>query len=62
MDTSVHPRVAGYTREEFIEDKQILMERSRVMRDQGEGALMEQMIDSYKRAKPGEAMSERSEQ
>src|SRR5881398_1007126 len=54
MDTSVHPRVAGYTREEFIEDKTQLMERSRIMRDQGEGELMRQMIDSYKRAKPGE--------
>ncbi len=58
MDTSVHPRVSGYTREEFIEDKQQLMERSRVMRDQGEGELMRQMIDSYKRAKPGEAMAD----
>ncbi|HXC50452.1 MAG TPA: NADH-quinone oxidoreductase subunit I [Candidatus Limnocylindrales bacterium] len=58
MDTSVHPRVSGYTREEFIEDKQQLMERSRIMRDQGEGELMRQMIDSYKRAKPGEAMAD----
>lgn len=58
MDTSVHPRVAGYSRADFIEDKSVLMERSRVMRDQGEGKLMEQMIDSYKRAKPGEAIAD----
>jgi len=58
MDTSVHPRVAGYSRADFIEDKSVLMDRSRVMRDQGEGKLMEQMIDSYKRAKPGEAIAD----
>lgn len=58
MDTSVHPRVAGYSRADFIEDKSVLMGRSRVMRDQGEGKLMEQMIDSYKRAKPGEAIAD----
>jgi NADH-quinone oxidoreductase subunit I len=58
MDTSVHPRVAGYTREDFIEDKTALMNRSRVMRDQGEGALMKQMLDDYKRAEPGEAIAD----
>lgn len=58
MDTSVHPKVAGYSRADFIEDKSVLMDRSRVMRDQGEGRLMEQMIDSYKRAKPGEAIAD----
>src|SRR6185369_13917014 len=57
MDTSVHPRVAGYTREEFIEDKTILMNRSRVMRDQGEGQLMKDMIESYKNAEAGEAVA-----
>lgn len=55
MDTSVHPKVAGYSREDFIEDKTVLMGRSRVMRDQGPGVLMDQMIDSYKRADAGEA-------
>lgn len=58
MDTSVHPRVAGFSREDFIEDKTALMNRSKVMRDQGPGALMEQMIDSYKRAGDGEATAE----
>jgi NADH-quinone oxidoreductase subunit I len=58
MDTSVHPRVAGYSREDFIEDKGVLMERSKVMRDQGEEVLIEQMIDSYKRAKPGQAVAD----
>lgn len=57
MDTSVHPRISGYAREDFIEDKQFLMQRSRTMRDQGEAVLMDEMIDAYKRAKPGEAIS-----
>jgi len=58
MDTSVHPRVAGYTREDFIEDKSVLMDRSKAMRDKGEEVLIEQMIDSYKRAKPGQAVAD----
>lgn len=57
MDTAVHPRVSGYSREDFIEDKQFLMGRSRRMRDQGETVLMEEMIDAYKRADAGEAIS-----
>lgn len=55
MDTSVHPRVAGYSREDFIEDKQALMNRSRVMAEKGEGELMREMLDSYKRAEAGQA-------
>ena len=35
-------------REDFIEDKQALMERSRVMRDRGEGALMRDMLAEYR--------------
>lgn len=58
MDTSVHPRVAGYSREDFIEDKSVLMGRSHVMKEQGEGALMKQMIDSYQRAEAGKATAD----
>ncbi len=47
MDTRVHPRIAGFRREDFIEDKGLLMERSRVMRDKGPGALMDEMLASY---------------
>lgn len=57
MDTAVHPRVAGYSREDFIEDKAALMHRSHVMKNEGEGVLMKQMIDSYKRAGDGEAVA-----
>ncbi len=55
MDTSVHPRIVGYTREDFIEDKSVLMWRSRTMAEKGEGALMEDMLDSYRRAGPSQA-------
>ena len=41
MDTSVHPKIYGYRREDFIEDKPLLMGRSRVMRDQGASELMD---------------------
>lgn len=50
MDTSVHPRISGYLRTDFIEDKQLLMERSRVMRDRGAGALMQDMLAEYRDA------------
>jgi NADH-quinone oxidoreductase subunit I len=49
MDTWVHPKVHGYRREDFIEDKVLLMERSRVMRDEGPQRLMEKMHDDYRR-------------
>jgi len=37
MDTRLHPRIVAISREDFIEDKSILMNRSRVMKEQGEG-------------------------
>ena len=48
MDTSVHPEIHGYHRADFIEDKSLLMHRSQVMRDQGQGALMQQMLARYR--------------
>ena len=50
MDTWVHPKVHGYRREDFIEDKGLLMDRSRVMRDEGAERLMEKMHEDYRRA------------
>ena len=47
MDTRVHPRIAGFRRADFIEDKQQLMDRSRTIRDHGHDALMEEMLGSY---------------
>ena len=50
MDSWVHPKIHGYRREDFIEDKQLLMNRSRVMREEGPEALMEHMLSDYRRA------------
>ena len=41
MDTYVHPRIWGYRREDFVETKEILMERSRVLAERGRDALMD---------------------
>jgi len=47
MDTFVHPRVWGYRREDFIESKQVLMERSRVLQTRGRDALMDDLQRVY---------------
>jgi NADH-quinone oxidoreductase subunit I len=47
MDTYVHPRLWGYRREDFIEPKTTLMERSRVLQDRGRDALMDDMQRAY---------------
>jgi hypothetical protein len=47
MDTNVHPRIWGYSRLDFIETKEVLMERSRVIAERGRDALMEDMLKSY---------------
>ncbi len=49
----MHPKLYGYRREDFIEDKQMLMERSRVMRDEGVEVLMDRMLDEYQEAEKG---------
>ncbi len=48
MDTYVHPRIWGFDRADFIEPKNILMERSRVLAEGGRDSLMVQMLQSYK--------------
>jgi NADH-quinone oxidoreductase subunit I len=50
MDTWVHPKVHGYRREDFIEDKGLLMDRSRVIREEGPEQLMGKMHEEYRRA------------
>jgi len=44
MDTYVHPRLWGYHREDFIETKEVLMERSRVLQSRGQGALLDDLL------------------
>jgi NADH-quinone oxidoreductase subunit I len=47
MDTYIHPRLWGYRREDFVEPKATLMERSRVLQTRGRDALMEDMQRAY---------------
>lgn len=48
MDTYVHPRIWGYSRLDFIETKEVLMERSRVIAERGRDALLDDMLKSYR--------------
>ena len=48
MDTYVHPRIWGYRREDFIEPKSTLMERSRTLQERGRDALMDDLQKAYK--------------
>ncbi|MFN8545662.1 MAG: NADH-quinone oxidoreductase subunit I [Candidatus Binatia bacterium] len=50
MDTYVHPRIWGYRREDFIETKAVLMERSRTLETRGTGALMDDLQRAYRDA------------
>lgn len=44
MDTYVHPRIWGYRREDFIETKETLMQRSVVLAERGRDALLEDLL------------------
>lgn len=55
MDTNVHPRIWGYDRVDFIETKQILMERSKVLQERGRDALMTDMQKAYGEAEDAAA-------
>ena len=48
MDTQVHPRVWGFSRMDFIETKEVLMGRSRLLREGGREAVMEAMLRAYR--------------
>src|SRR5262245_929728 len=50
MDTFVHPRIWGYRREDFVESKATLMERSRVLESRGPDALMDDLQRDYRDA------------
>src|SRR5215470_4365638 len=50
MDTYVHPRIWGYDREDFVETKEILMKRSRVLETRGPEALMADLQQAYREA------------
>ena len=44
MDTYVHPKIWGYTRADFIETKEVLIERSTVLGERGRDALMDDLV------------------
>ena len=50
MDTFVHPKIWGYNREDFVESKQTLMERSTVLQERGRQALIDDMLKDYRDA------------
>lgn len=47
MDTYVHPRVWGYDRKDFVETKEVLMHRSRVLAEKGRDGNMQEMLAWY---------------
>jgi len=50
MDTAVHPTIWGYDRVDFVETKQVLMRRSKVLEDRGRDALMTDLQEAYRDA------------
>lgn len=48
MDTYVHPRIWGFDRKDFVETKEQLMHRSRVLAEKGRDGNMNEMLAWYK--------------
>jgi NADH-quinone oxidoreductase subunit I len=48
MDTYVHPRIWGFDRKDFVETKEMLMHRSRVVAEKGRDGNMQEMLAWYK--------------
>jgi NADH-quinone oxidoreductase subunit I len=48
MDTYVHPRIWGFDRLDFVETKEQLMHRSRVLAEKGRDGNMQEMLAWYK--------------
>jgi NADH-quinone oxidoreductase subunit I len=44
MDTYVHPRIWGYKRSDFIETKDVLIDRSKTLAERGRDALIEDLV------------------
>jgi NADH-quinone oxidoreductase subunit I len=47
MDTFVHPRIWGFDRRDFVETKEILTHRSRVLDEKGRDGNMNEMLEWY---------------
>jgi NADH-quinone oxidoreductase subunit I len=48
MDTYVHPRIWGFDRQDFVETKELLMHRSRVLAEKGRDGNMQEMLAWYR--------------
>jgi NADH-quinone oxidoreductase subunit I len=48
MDTGVHPGNLGFSRKDFVEDKDVLMKRSRELKAKGKDGLYEQYVARYR--------------
>jgi len=48
MDTYVHPRIWGFDRRDFVENKEMLMHRSRVLAEKGREGNMDEMLAWYR--------------
>ena len=49
MDSGTHPGVLGYTRKDFVETKEVLMQRSRDLAEKGKEGLYEEYVKPYRR-------------
>jgi len=49
MDTYVHPKIWGYKRADFIETKEVFIARSKALAERGRQALMDDLLEDYKR-------------
>jgi formate hydrogenlyase subunit 6/NADH:ubiquinone oxidoreductase subunit I len=47
MDTGVHPANRGLSRKDFVEDKEMLMNRSRQLEEKGREGLYEEHVRQY---------------
>ena len=48
MDTGVHPAIWGFTRKDFVEDKELLMDRSQQLEQKGAEGLYEEHVSRYR--------------
>ena len=49
MDTGTHPGNLGFSRQDFVEDKTVLTERSKELEAKGKEKLYEEYVSRYRR-------------
>jgi hypothetical protein len=48
MDSGTHPGILGFGRREFVENKEVLMKRSKEMAEKGKEGLYEEYVKPYR--------------